>query len=755
MDHIRALLAFDAGPALLAMMNSLISLDQVSMFGRSFRSGACTMLVKPSGGLRPIVVSEVWMRLWAKSIVLTEQKRLADSLKPHQFGVNCPTGMQQIPLAIRLARAESPRDCSVLLDVTNAYGCISRTAILDAVTATGCSPLVDYFTFLYGSEIPILTRGFASASAQTGILQGDPLAPLLFCLALDPILRHTQSSMASGLVMAFLDDVTLTGPASDLDTAIPLLCAKLSSIGLRVNQSKTSILAHSSQASLPCVDFTSPPLDGVVLLGSPIGSDDFESQHCFKVAKSSITLMERLRDLPSKQARFLLLRLCVCPRLVHLARSTPPASLKQAAQAFDSALLGELSLLVNASPMPPVSAIELQSLASLPLHLGGTGLRTYSRTSHFMYLASVLEAIPRLAACSASMLALFDQLFARSSPLAEDFMSLYQSVTSTFPRVKLPQIANFNAITKLQESLLGAYDLAAFETLKAEYAALTRAECPSKKQLGFFHLRRLLSTTQLGAYAFANAIASCKLLTIRNAEFVVSLRRFLGLPHLPDSLGNLACVCGDALSELHLQVCSHTYEVSLRHNGVRDLLASMFKSKHVRVTVEPQLSVGQLRWDLKVLDFTSPGSLDFYGVAVVHPCQKLFLNDTEMKPLRAAAHTSSLKKAKYGKYLPLQPPGSTFTPLVFESFGAFDSSVVKLLSNYSRLPGPTSPPGSTWSSRTHMLFYSQALSLAVHRGSARVVLSTLAKVTQIINQASGSVASIFDSVDPALFSLSE
>ncbi len=101
-----------------------------------------------------------------------------------------------------------------------------------------------------------------------------------------------------------------------------------------------------------------------------------------------------------------------------------------------------------------------------------------------------------------------------------------------------------------------------------------------------------MSITQLGTYAFANAIASCKLLTIRNPEFVISLRCFLGLPLLPESLGDHPCVCGETLSELHLQVFSHTYEVSLRHNGVRDLLARMLQSKLISLTVCGAASLG-------------------------------------------------------------------------------------------------------------------------------------------------------------------
>ena len=344
MDHLRALLPFDAGQALLAMLNALIALPTTSPLYAALRSGACTLLVKPNGGLRPIVVTEVWLRLWAKSIVLTDQPRLSALLRPQQFGVNCPTGMQQIPLAVRLARSAFPSYCSVLLDIGNAYGCVDRHAVASAIESLECPSLQQYFAFLYGKPIKITTRGKASASSSRGLLQGDPLAPLLFCLAIRSILTLVQESMSSGLVMAFLDDITITGPASEVERAVSLLSSKLADIGLKVNSAKTKVLSHSASSPLPTLTSVSSSSD-VVLLGSPIGSEKFESDHCLETARSACSLMTALRCLPSKQARLFLLRLCICPRLVHLARSTPPPALIQAAAVFDGAVLTGCAIL--------------------------------------------------------------------------------------------------------------------------------------------------------------------------------------------------------------------------------------------------------------------------------------------------------------------------------------------------------------------------------------------------------------------------
>ena len=65
--------------------------------------------------------------------------------------------------------------------------------------------------------------------------QGDPLGPLLFALALQPLLRELADQRCEGgleLVLSYLDDLCLAGSSQAVSTAVASLCNKAASIGL-------------------------------------------------------------------------------------------------------------------------------------------------------------------------------------------------------------------------------------------------------------------------------------------------------------------------------------------------------------------------------------------------------------------------------------------------------------------------------------------------------------------------------------------
>ena len=92
--------------------------------------------------------------------------------------------------------------------------------------------LPEIYTFChlaYGNP-SILKFGNRSVISQEGAQQGDPLGPLLFCLAIHPIL----TSLSSNLVAGYLDDITLGGDEKTLAHDVSTIRARGEAMGLKL-----------------------------------------------------------------------------------------------------------------------------------------------------------------------------------------------------------------------------------------------------------------------------------------------------------------------------------------------------------------------------------------------------------------------------------------------------------------------------------------------------------------------------------------
>ena len=103
-----------------------------------------------------------------------------------------------------------------------------------------------------------------------GVQQGDPLGPLLLCLALDEQLKTVRCEFVSG----YLDDVGMGDTVQSLIDQIRCIEAAASSIGLQLNHAKCEIIGLSpSQRSLwesSGLQFLPRSVEDASLLGAPL-----------------------------------------------------------------------------------------------------------------------------------------------------------------------------------------------------------------------------------------------------------------------------------------------------------------------------------------------------------------------------------------------------------------------------------------------------------------------------------------------------
>ena len=132
---------------------------------------------------------------------------------PHQIGVSQPLGTE---IGLETARqwcnrnSQNPSAVLVKIDFTNAFNCVGRQAFLEQCRHhfPGLSRWAEW-CYLQPSN---LYFGSHTLQSERGVQQGDPLGPMLFALALQPLLaqlHEAKSEQGLQLAYSFLDDLVL------------------------------------------------------------------------------------------------------------------------------------------------------------------------------------------------------------------------------------------------------------------------------------------------------------------------------------------------------------------------------------------------------------------------------------------------------------------------------------------------------------------------------------------------------------------
>ncbi|KAL0223440.1 hypothetical protein P9112_002830 [Eukaryota sp. TZLM1-RC] len=138
------------------------------------------------------------------------------------------------------------------LDFSNAFNSLSRCSIHGALLQY-LPELMPYFQTTYSSNSN-LHFGNSILKSSSGVKQGDPFGPLLFCLAIHSILLQIQVMFHSLKMIAYMDDVVLIGDIKIVKKATVCFKELFNKIGLQLNLLKCVLLSNSP---------VSTPVDGI------------------------------------------------------------------------------------------------------------------------------------------------------------------------------------------------------------------------------------------------------------------------------------------------------------------------------------------------------------------------------------------------------------------------------------------------------------------------------------------------------------
>ena len=164
--------------------------------------------------------------------------------------------------------------------------------------------------------------------------------------------------------------------------AEPRGCAELTAAARRVKENATVWVGDRSLPSAA---------QGMRVLGSPIGHLDFVRSFLEKKTAEHSVLLKRIPAVPDLQSAWVLFLFCVAPRYNFWLRTVPPELVEAFATARDTGLWQCLCAIMHVNgDMVSASAKET---ASLPLSMGGLGLRSAFRSRQAAHWASWCDCL--------------------------------------------------------------------------------------------------------------------------------------------------------------------------------------------------------------------------------------------------------------------------------------------------------------------------------------------------------------------------
>ena len=140
-----------------------------------------------------------------------------------------------------------------------------------------------------------------------------------------------------------------------------------------------------------------------------MGSDLFVSEVSAARLEEESRLWEALSWVPDVQCAWQILLQCVGPRCHHFLRTVPPRQSAHYAHEHDAGMWRALEGVLGRLPGEPRQREMAHLLSTLPMRLGGLGLRSATRTAPAAYWASWADALEML---SKRLPALTDQILA-------------------------------------------------------------------------------------------------------------------------------------------------------------------------------------------------------------------------------------------------------------------------------------------------------------------------------------------------------
>jgi hypothetical protein len=199
------------------------------------------------------------------------------------------------------------------------------------------------------------------------------MGPLLFALALQPVLEESLVAVPEAHLVAIHNDVTLVATAEEMAALYAALESRKAPLGLRINPSKCAVYSPNPTAATEVARKLGLPhaSEGIVVAGSPIGSRGFVKALGKDAAEQATGLVPKLMQLLLElEHKHLLLCLSMAPRTTYLLRTGP---VNPEERCMDDSVQDAARCIRRAGASMVGDSFTAPEQILLPLHLGGCG----------------------------------------------------------------------------------------------------------------------------------------------------------------------------------------------------------------------------------------------------------------------------------------------------------------------------------------------------------------------------------------------
>ena len=597
-------------------------------------------------GVRPIGIGEVLRRLVGKVIVGNIKDDIIQAAGPLQTCAGLKAGIEATIHAMKCIYDDNGTEGILLVDAENAFNNLNRQAALHNIKEL-CPKFHRYLanTYQIAAKMVINDQNGQcdDIKSEEGSTQGDVPAMAMYAIGTKPLLNKLGEVVNTELCKQvwYADDSGCAGKIAEMKKWWDELNKEGPKYGYFPKPSKTILIVKDpGQLQYANEVFAGTGVtigtEGERHLGAVVGSVEFKEEYVSKKIEKWVKDVEQISEIAKEepQIAFAAFTKALCMRWCFVQRTI--SGIKHLFEPLERSIRENL---LPAIVGRNISDIERKMLA-LPVRFGGIGIQNPVNTADNEYETSVkiTAALKRL---------------------------IYNQET-TLENLDQDLVKETIALTKQEKEVRLTQD---FERVRSQV---------SNDQKRYLDMSREKGS---GAWLTALPIQSLGyVLNKRDFRDSLCLRYGWKIPNVPQF-----CACSKKNTIDHALICKKGGYVSMRHDRIRDLEASMLKDVCKDVKVEPELlPIGnadpdstnvalKARLDVSAVGVWSPMERTFLDVRILHPNSPSY----QGKPIeKLYEEHENAKKRAYNQRV-IQVERATFTPLIFSTSGGMAQECTK------------------------------------------------------------------------------